>query len=118
MKIRYDMTLDPIRALKIDIDGFLVSMTCNNKLRHCTVAVSHENPLYPDIQYANGNFSVCYPHTIVMPMDFDAFENAWCETRRFCEEMKGVVEAVKRKVEQGADSKEIEALFLNQNRNS
>lgn len=114
MKIIYDMTLDPIRALKLDMNGFLISMTCNNNLRHCTVTISHEDLMYPDIRYVNGDFSICYQYTVIIPMDFDAFENAWCETRRFCEDAKGVIEAVKRKVEQGADSKEIEALILNQ----
>lgn len=103
MKIRYDMTLGCIRTAEVDIDGFLVSMTCNMNLRHCTVSVSHEDPMYPDIQYANDDFSICYPRTIVMPMDFDAFEKAWHETRQFCEHAGDIIKELKNKMEQGEE---------------
>lgn len=101
VRMKYDITMDGIRVVKAEIDGFLISMTCNMNLCHCTVKITHEDSLYPQIQYVNGTFSLCYQHTVLLPEDMDSFETAWKKTRQFCDQAKGMIEEMKNRIEKG-----------------
>lgn len=102
-KLVYDATKNGIRAVKLDIMGFPVSIAANAAVPCCTVRVGKKTPFYPDIVYAGGSFTLSYAYLVLGRGDIEKAGKALEDARAFCDGAGPVLDAIMDRLGNGLD---------------
>ena len=101
VKVLYDTTIGGIRAVKLDMGGFLAAFSCNEKLGHCTARIEPQAPMAPDILWAGDTLAMTYSHMTVDPETMPAFEAGYDAAKKFCLEAAPYVRRIMTQIERG-----------------
>lgn len=101
VKVLYDTTIGGIRAVKLDMGGFLAAFSCNERLGHCTTRIEPQMPMAPDILWAGDALAMTYNHVTVDPATMDIFEAAYDAAKKFCLDAAPYVRQIMLQIERG-----------------
>lgn len=101
-KVIHDSTTAGIRTVKLNVQGFSVSILHAPKMeKSIHVTFEQPDPFGPKIDYVKGRFILTYGY-VVVPENFrDDFRESYEETVRFCDTVKPELEAWIHKIKNG-----------------
>lgn len=101
VKVLYDTSVGGIRAVKLDMGGFLAAFSCNERLGHCTARIEPQMPMAPDILWAGDTLAMTYHHLTIDRDNMPVFEKAYEAAKNFCLEAAPYVRKIMTQIEKG-----------------